>query len=184
MNRCEETVLRLIDGVRVGDRTAFSDLLASYRPLLVSRVSSYAQQNGSLRDELLQDATLALYRAALCYRAEAGVTFGAYARVCITNALNSAYRKHCGTAPLSLHSMASDLEADGEDPAEILISQEETGDIYAAALACLSPYEMRVFLLYIHGYTPRAIAPEVGRSEKSVSNAIGRMLKKLRARLH
>ena len=75
------------------------------------------------------------------------------------------------------------LEAEGDDPAGRLIMAEETGDLYRAALSCLSEYELHIFLLYIRGEAPRRIASEVGRTEKSVSNAIGRMLRKLRGQL-
>ena len=66
---------------------------------------------------------------------------------------------------------------------ERMIQRETVKDLYKLAEECLSEYEKTVFLRYIHGYTPRTIAPLVGRSEKSVSNAIARMLSKLRARL-
>ena len=183
MNDKEEKVLGLIAGVRAGQRTAFSDLLAAYRPLVISQVNRFSGE-GAFRDELLQDATLALYRAALCYRREAGVSFGSFARVCIANALVSAYRKLRAETVSSLEEMLPYIEDVGEDPERRVIAAEESSDLYRAAKSCLSEYEIRVFLLYIRGYTPRQIAPEVGKTEKSVSNAIGRMLSKLRARLN
>lgn len=183
MNDKEEKVLGLIAGVRAGQRTAFSDLLLAYRPLLISQVSGFASE-GALWDELFQDATLALYRAALRYRKEEGVAFGAFARVCIANALTSAYRKRRAAAVSSIEELLPYIEDAGEDPERRVIAAEESIDLYRAAKDCLSEYEIRVFLLYIRGYTPRKIAPEVGRTEKSVSNAISRMLKKLRARLN
>ena len=183
MTENEEGVLSLIKAVRAGERTAFTDLLAMYRPLVSAQVSRFSQA-GPLKEELLQDATLALYRAALCYRKEKGVSFGAFARTCVANALVSAYRKSRSTSVASIEEILPFMEGEGEDPLVRVIAQEETGDLYRAALACLSAYELRVFLLYIRGYTPRQIAPEVGRTEKSVSNAIGRMLQKLRAQLN
>ena len=173
----------LIAATRAGDRTAFSDLLGVYRPLIVSQVSRFFSA-GPEWDELYQDATLALYRAALCYSREHGVTFGAYARVCIGNALVSAYRKLRTAEALPIDEVLPYMQEDSEDPAHRMIVAEETDDLYRAALACLSPYELRVFFLYIRGCTPREIAPEVGRTEKSVSNAIGRMLVKLRGHLN
>ena len=187
MNYTEETVLTLVRAVRSGDRSAFSELLSAYRPLILSQVARFSDVCD--RDELLQDASLALYRAAFSYRAEAGVTFGVFARVCIGNALVSVCRRARTEAGLfSLEEIRETgampmLEADGEDPESRLIAREETADLYRAAKDCLSPYEMAVFIRYVRGYTPRQIAPEVARSEKSVSNAIGRILGKLRARL-
>lgn len=184
MSGKEEKVLQLILDVRAGDRTAFSGLLDAYRPLILSQVSRFSG-SGHEWEELMQDAALALYRAALCYRADLGVPFGAYARASVANALVSASRKLRPAQELvPLDEMIPYLEAEGDEPERRVIAAEESDGLYRAALACLSPYELRVFFLYIRGYTPREIAPEVGRSEKSVSNAIGRMLAKLRAHLN
>lgn len=182
MNNSEEKVYALVCGVRAGDRTAFSELLDVYRPLILSQVARFSFADAE-REEMVQDASLALYRAALRYRGGEGVTFGAYARVCVAHALVSACRKLRTVDVVSLEEIMPYLEAEGDDPAGRLIMAEETGDLYRAALSCLSEYELRIFLLYIRGEAPRRIASEVGRTEKSVSNAIGRMLRKLRGQL-
>ncbi|MBQ2718879.1 MAG: sigma-70 family RNA polymerase sigma factor [Clostridia bacterium] len=168
-----------MEATRLGDPVAFSELLSVYRPLVLSQTERYAALVD--RDDLMQDASLALYRAALRYRGDAGTTFGAFARVCISHALISTLRK--GSALTEAVSLPEELPFKGEEPVERLIERETVTDLYKLAEECLSDYENAVFLRYIHGYTPRAIAQEVGRSEKSVSNAIARMLKKLRARL-
>ena len=189
MDTKEEKVLMLIADVRSGDRSAFSALLSVYCPLLHARISRFSPSDTE-RDELYQDASLALYRAALRYREGAGVTFGAYARVCVDNALISAYRKaraDSGLCSLEALREAGDepLASDGEigDPALSLIEREEANGLYRAALSCLSGYEAQVFSSYIRGYASHEIAPAVGRSEKSVANAISRALSKLRAQL-
>ncbi len=184
MNGKEEQVLSLIEGVRSGARMAFFNLCECYRPLIVSQVNLFCE-GGSMWDEMVEDAILALYRAALKYRAGEGVTFGLYARICIKNALISAFRKQESRAHLSLEDIASQLADEGaESPDVHMIIKEEVGDLYRVALSCLSGYEMRVFLSYVGGREPREIARSLGKSEKSVANAIGRMLKKLRARLN
>ena len=90
MSDTEVKVLALVEAIRSGDRTAFSELLSAYRPLILSQVARYTDHCD--REELLQDASLALYRAALRYRSDVGVTFGGFARVCIANALISVCR--------------------------------------------------------------------------------------------
>ena len=178
MNYTEEKIGELVEATRLGDPSAFSELLSVYRPLILAQTERFAATVD--RDDLMQDASLALYRAALCYRSGVGTTFGAFARVCISHALISTLRKQSALpdAPLP-----DDLAVKGEEPVERLIQRETVTDLYKLAEECLSEYENTVFLQYIHGYTPRAIASLVGRSEKSVSNAIARMLAKLRARL-
>jgi len=44
----------------------------------------------------------------------------------------------------------------------------------------LSAYEAKVFDLYIKGFTTSGIAQSLGKTEKSVSNALARMTSKLR----
>ncbi len=184
MNDREEYVLALLDGVRSGARMAFFQLCECYRPLIASQVDLFSV-SATFREEMVGDAILALYRAALTYREGEGVTFGLYARICIKNALISAFRKEEAHAHLSLDELAARLADEGaEAPDARLLLKEEAGDIYRVALSCLSGYEMRVFHLYVGGATQREIAHTLGRSEKSVANAIGRMLKKLRARLN
>lgn len=181
MEHTEEKILQLVSATRGGDLSSFSTLLTVYRPLLLSQV---ALVSSSAEDEdLWQDASLALYRAALSYRAASGVTFGAFAKVCIRHALISAKRKvRRAEADFSLPSEEMAV-AEHEEPAQLLIRREEVTDLYRVASECLSAYEIRVFLMYIRGYTPKQIAPCLGKSEKSVSNAVARMLAKLRERL-
>ncbi len=184
MNDKEEYVLSLLGGVRSGARAAFFDLCECYRPLITSQVNLFSV-DGAFRDEMVEEAILALYRAALKYRAGEGVTFGLFARICIKNALISAYRKEETHAHLSLDELAAQLADEGmEAPDARLLLKEEAGDIYKLALSCLSGYEMRVFHMYIGGASVGEIALSLGRTEKSVANAIGRMLKKLRAGLN
>lgn len=189
MDKNEEKIALLLAAVRSGAGSAFSELLLLYRPLLTARIARLTPPSDTVWEELYQDASLALYRAALRYRPEEGVAFGTFARVCVDNALISAYRKM--RAEGGHRSLEALFEA-GEDPtaseladpAGRLISEEEVGGLYRMAITTLSAYELQVFLSYIRGYTPRQIAPTLGRSEKSVANAIGRALAKLRARLH
>ncbi len=179
MEHTEERVLQLVSATREGDLAAFSTLLTIYRPLILSQVAAFSAS--AEEEDLEQDASLALYRAALSYRATGAVTFGAFAKVCIRHALISARRRARPEAvdlPLPEEPVAAELT----EPAELLIQREEVTDLYRAACECLSAYEIRVFLMYIRGYTPKQIAPCLGKTEKSVSNAIARMLAKLRAR--
>lgn len=189
MDKNEEKINAILSAVRGGAGSAFSELLLLYRPLLTARIARLAPPSDTVWDELYQDASLALYRAALRYRIGEGVTFGAFARVCVDNALTSAYRKmRAEGVHRSLEALCEAGEdptaSEVADPAGRLISEEEVGGLYRMAITTLSAYELQVFLSYIRGYTPRQIAPNLGKSEKSVANAIGRALSKLRARLH
>ena len=125
----EEKVLALIAAVQSGDRSAFSALLSMYRPLLGARISRFSPSDTE-RDELYQDASLALYRAALCYRADTGVSFGAFARVCVDNALISAYRK--ASAERGVCSLDA-LRESGDEPLALGVQQGVAGRVTKVA---------------------------------------------------
>ncbi len=193
MNTTDEKTLQLIEAVKSGERAAFSELIGQYRPLLLSLASRFTEGAGPLvNQEMFAEAALSFYRAVLRYEPSRAVSFGAYAKVCVTHALITEYRKNRKDHSLQITSL-DELQENGalfygseeenNDPAFSLIKQEEIDDLYHKAVACLSPYEVAVFDKYIKGYSQKQIALELSKSEKSVSNAIGRMLVKLRAEL-
>ncbi len=194
MNTTDEKTIQLIDSVKNGERAAFSELVGRYRPLLLSLTSRFTEGGEPLdNQEMFAEAALSFYRAVLHYEPSRTVSFGAYAKVCVTHALITEYRKNRKDHSLQITSLDElqengalfyGLEEENNDPAVPLIKQEEIEDLYQRAVACLSSYEAAVFDKYIKGYSQKQIAFELSKSEKSVSNAIGRMLAKLRAELH
>ena len=64
-----------------------------------------------------------------------------------------------------------------------MIEEEKAEELLSLIQTELSPYERQVFDLYIQKASASEMAVALGRDEKSVQNAIGRMLAKLRKRL-
>ncbi|MBR4770415.1 MAG: sigma-70 family RNA polymerase sigma factor [Clostridia bacterium] len=165
----------LLRAVREGEKGAFEKLLDLYRPLLVSTVASFGEMGGVM----MQEATIALYRAALAYRGERGTTFGLFAKICVTNALTSALRREKRReGPLDEESG----EGPGTDPEDLLIYAETVKDFYRLSTELLSPFELKTVILRADGYSNREIADILKKSEKSVANALGRAMKKIRER--
>ena len=78
------TLIELILRCRAGDDDAFSALVSAYTPLIMSVIDRLSLS----ADECFNEACLGLYRAALSYNVEQdGVTFGLYARICVTRRL-------------------------------------------------------------------------------------------------
>ena len=187
--REEEEILALLSLVRAGKASALARLIHEYHALLQSRISAFHFEGAAL-DDAYSDASLALYRAALRYREGMGVTFGLYAKICIDNALKTGYRKSrvgnsASDAPVDLVSFeeadAVGLVADFSDP---VLEEEGMAALLSQIMRELSPYEKTVFTLYyIHGIAASEIAKQLGKSEKSVKNAISRLVIKLRKRL-
>ena len=166
----------LLKSVRERENGAFEKLLDLYRPLLVSTVTSFGEMGGVM----MQEATIALYHAALAYREDRGTTFGLFAKICVTNALTSAVRREKRSeGPLDEGSG----EGTGTDPEGVLIYAETVKDFFRLSTELLSPFELKTVTLRVDGYSNREIAEILRKSEKSVANALGRAVKKIRLRL-
>lgn len=187
----------LLAQIREGrDTDAFERLCAKYAHLLDAMVRQFAPSLGITaeqstsellgigREELRQDAAMALYRAAQTYDpADKGqsVRFGLYAKICIRNALITQVRRY--------ERMRTQREKQAErtqpSPTRRQRWQELdkavlTGEIMVRLQEVLSPYEKQILPLYLQGKPPREIATVLGRSERSISNGIYRMKCKLK----
>ncbi len=168
---------------------AFEHLLQVYRPLIESMTASVCERVHCYPDEVRAEAEYALYCAALSFDTEQeGLTFGLYAKICIRNRLITLYVRRKPDTAVSLdelyHSGKME-ELSGVAPAQDAMADAESLRLlYRKIKGVLSPYEMSVFRLWVEEYTAAEIAAQLGRDEKSVTNAISRSLVKLRAALN
>ncbi len=164
-----------------GDQRAFEELLEAYEPLIGSLTCAFSASNAEERDDLRQEACIAFYHAMDTYDTEQeDVQFGLYAKTCIRNRLVSYTRGLHRMEPIPLDD--TDLQ-DRADPEQTLVEEEAYRALYHKIEALLSPYENRVWWLYLSGRTAREIAALFSRDERSVQNAIYRIRKKLRSSL-
>ncbi|MBQ9735515.1 MAG: sigma-70 family RNA polymerase sigma factor [Clostridia bacterium] len=176
-------VQELLGRVRAGEDEAFCALADAFHPMMESLVCRSSVPSLD-EEEQRQEARLALYHAACTYKPDHGVTFGLYARVCVRNAIVSYLRRHHAQAQsLSPKTLDELLIVDDTDPIGTLIEAEALARLQKKIDGVLSPYERSVFEHYVLGERPAAIAARLGKSEKSVSNAIFRMQSKLRCAL-
>lgn len=178
----QKELIQLLTSVREGDDEAFARLCAQYAGMTEGVVSSYSEGFGEAdRAEASQEARLALYRAALAYQGSKNVTFGLYARVCVHNAVVSFVRRRAlpiCVVPYDNEEML--LLMDACDPVSPLEEAERLGELMAKIGCVLSRYEARILPLLADGETNAAIAERLGKTEKSVANAVFRIKSKLR----
>ncbi len=181
----------LLCAAREGDQTAYAVLLERYAPMLQSMVSKYAAYGMSEADleDLRQEASVAFCSAAKTYDpARQGVEFGLYAKICIGHRLSSArttFCKYCSRGVLSLEGenlieQNPELLGCEDSVTEALINEERMEALQRLIQQNLSSYESRVWWMYVSGLGTAHIAQTLGKDEKSVSNAIYRIRKKLR----
>lgn len=171
-----------------GDQQAFASLLSRYTPMLeatLQKIRSPHMTDEDMKD-LRQEAYLSFYRALLHYDLDQdAVSFGLFAKICVTNGLCSAVRKmkHLnGALVLSLDEWNEQMD-ERTDPSAHLIEQENFNALYAIIEQTLSPLENQIWRLYIQGKTAPNIAAIIDKNEKTVHNAIYRIRKKLRTAL-
>ena len=175
----DEKLLSLITRARAGDEHAFTDLAEMYKPLIESMGRSYAEKCDSAlynEDDFIQEANLGFYSAVRTYKDSEKVTFGLYAKVCVRNRLVSLLR-----ASSKKPKKPKDAVVNENDLLVGLLDRENTQQIEKRIESVLSGLEWSVFCLYIQKKSYADIARELGRTEKSVDNAIFRIKKKLKA---
>lgn len=185
-----EQLSALLEAVVQGDQNAFNRLSELYAPLIRSMSARFveslsAQNDAGLIDaqDLEQEARLALFRAVQSYnRKQREVSFGLYAKICIRNALISQWRKAKAAHARKVKAEQPVLRH-SEDAVLSFLSEEDVRGLRNKIREVLSPYENIIFEQYISGRSVGSIAVSVGRSEKSVSNAVYRVRVKIRGLL-
>jgi RNA polymerase sporulation-specific sigma factor len=116
--------------------------------------------------------------------------FRTYAEICVRSRLYTAIRaaQGCKHAPLN-HSVSfetplfdgtnSHLFLSVESPEDVIIGREELKERLDALKGQLSELEAQILPPYLSGLSCREIAERVGRSQKSVDNAIQRIRRKV-----
>lgn len=181
--RSDESLCRLAAS---GDREAEETLAARYSRLVRICARPYFLAGGDSED-LIQEGMIGLLSAVRGFRPEEGVTFRAYAEVCIRNRIQSAVKtaareKHRPlNASVSMDSPSFDESIDtllSDDPEGLLIGREEQKARMTALREKLSEFEKTVLTLYLNGLSCREIASQTARSPKSVDNAVQRIRRK------
>lgn len=149
---------------------------------------------GAETEDLTQEGMIGLYKAIRDYEPDKGASFSTFATLCIKNQIKSAItasnrKKH---TPLNTYiSIYGDDEDDGMgislleaskgnyDPEAIILAREQKFDMLKKIDSKLSSYEKKVIKLYLDGMSYADIARELGKTEKSIDNALFRIRGKL-----
>jgi len=164
--------------VKSGNDPAFSSLCEDYEALIESMTQSFFESCPNIdKDDLRQEARMALYRAAMKFSLDQDdVTFGLYAKICIRNKLISVRRKYTTQSKLKSKLNAEEVGV----AAKVTPSVPRRSLLTEDVISLLSPFEQKVFSLYAQKCSYSEIARALSRSEKSIDNAIYRIKSKLR----
>lgn len=170
---------RLIARARLGDGEAFAALVDSYKRLVYWHISHSASFVSSADEEdLYQEGLVGLLKAVRTYDGVSSA-FATYASSCICHSVISAARRlrkqNGDVVPLDDTELVS-----GSSPESDLLDRESISLLYERVFSQLSGYERSVFELYLSDRSYADIARVMGKTEKSIANAICRIRRKLK----
>lgn len=166
---------------REGDLMAEEELVLRYQRQVRICARPFFLAGGDSED-LIQEAMFGLIKAIREFDPSRDASFRTFADVCIRNRIRSAVTsasrgKH---TPLNDSVPFDSIEAEsGSSPEELYISREEETERMEQLTKCLSCLERQVLTLFLQGLSYQEISCHVGRSVKSVDNAVQRIRRKV-----
>jgi len=187
----EDGLRDLLTAAAAGNESAFAQLCEQYAPLIRSMSARFAVSFSALPEnpaigtqDLEQEARLALFRAAQTYDcAQNDVQFGLYAKICIRNSLVSLLRKHSSRKRTEKRSAEPVPHSRETDPLFSYLESDASQRLSDRITQVLSSYENSILEQYISGRSVKCISLSVGKSEKSVYNALYRIRVKIKGLL-
>lgn len=141
-------------------------------------------------EDLIQEGMLGLLQAIREYRADREASFRTFAEVCIRNRLSSTLRaasrdKHTPlnrSVSLDHPFFDSNSYTSGAlilaDPEMLIIDRDHVSRLLESTRKQLSEFEAKILGYYLDGLSVKEIAETMGRSPKSVDNAVQRVRRK------
>ncbi len=172
-----------------GDKAAEEQLALRYTRLVKICSRPFFLVGGDGED-LIQEGMLGLLSAIREFDLSMNATFKTYAEICVKRRIYSAIKMALRKKHEPLNQMVSfddvlsdeSLSTDSSFrriPEEQVLAQESADEIIQTYSRCLSKFEVNILELYLNGLSYSEIAEDVGRSEKSVDNAVQRIRRKL-----
>lgn len=205
MCKCEDSNYPCADGLTdeelcartaCGDRGAEERLVSKYTRLVRSCARPFFLAGGDSED-LLQEGMIGLMKAVREYDGEKDASFRTFAETCVRNRLLSVLRaasrgKHMPlNQSVSLDTPFFDRDSytlgardlTQRSPEDFLIDREHTSNLLFGVRKQLSEFEAKILGYYLDGLSCREIAETVGKSPKSVDNAVQRIRRKVARQL-
>lgn len=190
---------QLVAEAQSGDITAEETLLRKYAPIVSKKTKAFFMA-GADADDLMQEGMIGLLKAIRRYDPEKNASFATFAEICVTSQIISAIRSadRVKNKPLNT-SLSLNVPAGGErrreseeitlgdtlkanmadTPEQMLLLKDVTYYILHNGDDVFSDFEMKVLNEAIKGYKYDQIAEKLGKTPKSIDNALQRIKKKI-----
>ncbi|MBQ2801166.1 MAG: RNA polymerase factor sigma-70 [Lachnospiraceae bacterium] len=194
MGRIEREDEEIIRRIQAGEQELTDDIMDKYKYLVKKKAKALYILGGD-NDDLIQEGMIGLFKAIRDFDCGQDYSFYAFAEICIARQMYSAMKaagrqKHVPlNTYISFHTMIGGEGEEGElmdvlksldkTPEELVIRREDLEQLAEVIEQKLSFMEKEVLDLYISGISYKEIAKILGKSEKSIDNALQRMKGKL-----
>ena len=182
----------MLEAACSGNNEALNSIIQHYEPEVRMIACKYFLPRADY-DDLIQEGRIAIYRAVLSYDLNLDIPFLHFLRMVIKRKLIDSLRKYTRQKHVnlndaySLNNVISESEqtsfitllANAEDPAILVIANDEARSMISALNNNLSSLERLVFEHYfIQGFKQREVSERLGLPPKSLDNAIQRIRRK------
>lgn len=177
----EQTDEQLCVQAQEGDLVAEEMLVLRYQRQVRMCTRPFFLAGGDSED-LIQEAMFGLIKAIREFNPDRDTRFRTFADVCIRNRIRSVITSALRGKHMPLNeSVPFESVADkgGCSPEELFITQEERAERVKQLSRTLSSLEQSVLSLFLQGLSYQEIGEKVGRSAKSVDNAVQRIRRKV-----
>ena len=175
-----------------GDIVTEETLVTRYTRLVRTCARPFFLAGGDSED-LTQEGMVAPIKAVREFAPDKAASFRTFAEICIRNRLYSVLRASARDKHKALNQSISlntpDFDSNSytsgtnhlaqRDPEDDLIDREHTAALLSGVRKQLSEFEAKILGYYLDGLSCREIALEVGKSAKSVDNAVQRIRRKV-----
>lgn len=171
---------KLVSMIRSGDDDAFKALYERYLPKIKAMTYPFQSLSYDIED-LMQEASVGFYTAINAFD-ESQSSFSSFSYLCMRRMLIELLKKAVRKKEIPNNQIVvfEDYSAAfADDPAKILIANEDFKNLKSKIFSKLTPLERDVLFKFINGNSYNKIADECGISYKSVDNALQRVKKKL-----
>ena len=183
----------LISRFKNGESEILDYLMEKYKNMVRKKARTMFLIGGE-NDDLIQEGMIGLFKAVRDYQPDRDAAFQTFASICVDRQIYNAIQSSNRQKHQQLNSYISLSEQDGENeehlgdnwgenPESIIIDQENVQDLEQEITATLSPMENQVLEYYLAGNGYGEIAQIMGKTPKSIDNALQRIRIKIREQL-
>lgn len=179
----------LIERLRDGEQELEDYLMEKYKGMVLKKAHAMFIVGGE-REDLIQEGMIGLFRALRDYQPGKSATFATFANLCVERQIYKAIEVsgRLKNKPLNSYISLSEEESpildslafEQQDPEAIVIDKENVNVMQEKIRQHLSRFETRVLDSYLEGMTYTQIAEAMGKSPKSIDNALQRIRGKIR----